>query len=281
MIKLGVKDYAKVIEPLEKLTINTLFAKSVVYQRVAGSVYVDCDKEPNVYYIAHPYGMSLLFGDIKKENFNKNLLSYLINRDKVRSKVEWLQVFPDSWNKQLEIILGSYLVKKEPSNKFDVSETDHTGRVLRNTRINFVFDFNKYIEQTKHFNKPELKIIRTTKEIYRNVNGNVIPKYFWNNEDQFQKSGIGYSLICDGEVASTAFSSFIINNQLEIGIETLEKFRGKGFALCVCSALINYCLENGLVPVWACRLENSSSYQLAQRLGFVPSKFIPYYQLSV
>ncbi|AET68105.1 hypothetical protein Desor_2551 [Desulfosporosinus orientis DSM 765] len=264
MIKLEVNDYAKVIEPLEKLTINTLFAKSVIYGHVDGSVYADSDKEPKVFYIAHPYGMSLLFGNMKSEKFNETLCSYLINRDNVRIKDEWLQVFPTSWSRQLEMILGS-----------------HTNRVVRNTRVNFIFDFNKYKELNKPLNKPEYEILRTTKEIFRNFHGNVIPKYFWNDEDHFQESGIGYSLICDGEVASTAFSSFIINNQLEIGIETREKYRGKGFALCVCSALINYCLENSLVPIWACRLGNISSYQLAQRLGFVPSQFIPYYQLPV
>ncbi|WP_459929838.1 GNAT family N-acetyltransferase [Desulfosporosinus burensis] len=101
------------------------------------------------------------------------------------------------------------------------------------------------------------------------------------SEDQFQNKGIGYSLIYDGEVASTAFSSCRFENQLEIGIETLARYRGKGFALYVCSALINYCLEHGLEPIWACRLENIASYQLAHKLGFLPTLFIPYYRLPV
>lgn len=113
------------------------------------------------------------------------------------------------------------------------------------------------------------------------MQGSVIPKYFWRNEDQFQNKGIGFSLIYDGEVASTAFSSCRFENQLEIGIETLEKYRGKGFALYVCSVLINYCIENGLEPIWACRMENIASYQLAHKLGFIPTHSIPYYRLSV
>jgi RimJ/RimL family protein N-acetyltransferase len=68
---------------------------------------------------------------------------------------------------------------------------------------------------------------------------------------------------------------------LEIGIETLEKFRGMGFAYHASAALIDHCIENGLEPVWACRLENQGSYYLAQKLGFVPSRMMPYYQLMV
>jgi len=132
-----------------------------------------------------------------------------------------------------------------------------------------------------HLDGQEHEIVRTTKEMFRNMQGSVIPKYFWKDEDQFQNTGIGYSLIYDEEVVSTAFSSFRIDNQLEIGIETLERCRGKGLALYVCSALINYCIENALEPIWSCRIENIASYQLAHKLGFAPSLFIPYYRLSV
>lgn len=281
MIKLGVNDYTKVIEPLEKLTINTLFARSVLDQQITGSVYVNSKKDPKVFYIAHPYGMSLLFGDTENEKFNKNLFLYLTNRDRFRSKDEWLQVFPSSWKEKLEIILGSYLIKRDLQNTRELSETDYIGRLIENTRVNFVFDNNKYKVIEKQLDTQEHVIVRTTKEMFRNVDGNVIPKYFWNDENQFYDKGIGFSLIWDGEVASTAFSSFRIDNLLEIGIETQEKYRGKGFALYICSALINYCLKNDLEPIWACRLENIASYELAQKLGFVPSLFVPYYRLPV
>ncbi|MCX8130532.1 MAG: GNAT family N-acetyltransferase [Clostridia bacterium] len=111
--------------------------------------------------------------------------------------------------------------------------------------------------------------------------GYVIPKHFWKDEEHFCNTGIGFSLICDGEIAATAFSAFRYENQLEIGIETSEKYRGKGFAFRACAALIDYCMENSLEPVWACRRENEGSYKLAQKLGFVPIRSIPYYRLPV
>jgi RimJ/RimL family protein N-acetyltransferase len=61
----------------------------------------------------------------------------------------------------------------------------------------------------------------------------------------------------------------------------VEQYRGKGLALHACSALIDYCLEYNYEPVWACRLENYASYKLAQKLGFDPVLYMPYYKLNI
>jgi len=51
----------------------------------------------------------------------------------------------------------------------------------------------------------------------------------------------------------SAYSAYIHDNYLELGIETVEEYRGKGLAQYVCSALIDYCLQNNFEPVWSCR----------------------------
>ncbi len=272
MIKLEVNDYVQVVAPMESLPINILFAKAVIDHKVSGSVYVDNVKEPQAFYIAHPYGMSLIFGDTNNDMFNDDLFHYLINKDKVRNHYEWLQAFPTSWNRKIETILGSNLVKNASAD---------LNRVLQNTRVNFTFNISKYMKFRPQLDTQEHPIVRSTQEVLNTMPGSVLPKYFWGNDDQFQNEGIGFSLIYDGEVASTAFSSCRFENQLEIGIETVEKYRGKGFALTVCSVLINYCIENGLEPIWACRMENTPSYQLAHKLGFTPTLYLPYYRLPV
>ncbi|MBV5348270.1 GNAT family N-acetyltransferase, partial [bacterium] len=92
--------------------------------------------------------------------------------------------------------------------------------------------------------------------------------------------GKGFTLLHQGQIASTAYSAFVHEGILEIGIETVDGFRGKGFAELTCSALIDHCLESDLVPIWSCRLENTASYELAQKLGFEPILQIPFYRLS-
>lgn len=85
-------------------------------------------------------------------------------------------------------------------------------------------------------------------------------------------------MLYKNNLASTAYSSFIHADQFELGIETIEEYRGKGFAEQACDSIIDYCIANGYEPIWACRLENTGSYKL--KLGFVPSAEIPYYRLS-
>jgi len=113
------------------------------------------------------------------------------------------------------------------------------------------------------------------------MKGSVAPSSFWDSADDFFENGIGFSLFYENKLASTAFSAFIHDDKLEIGIETIEAFRGKGFVKYVCSSLIDYCLENGYEPIWSCRKENINSYKLAQKLGFEPIKEIPFYRLSM
>ena len=80
-------------------------------------------------------------------------------------------------------------------------------------------------------------------------------------------------------LASTAYSVFLHDDKLKLVIETVEEFRGKGFAQRSCSGMIDYCIANHYEPVWACKLENTGSYHLAQKLGFEPVLEIPFYRL--
>lgn len=149
----------------------------------------------------------------------------------------------------------------------------------RNTRVNFSFNCEKYLKQKASYLNQDLEVVRMNKERFLAATGGVNPKAFWRNEEQFLAEGLGFNILDAGEIASTAFSGFVNEHQLEIGIETSEAHRGKGYAYAVCSALIEYCLEHQLEPVWACRLDNEGSFNLAHRLGFETTYMIPYYRL--
>jgi RimJ/RimL family protein N-acetyltransferase len=112
------------------------------------------------------------------------------------------------------------------------------------------------------------------------MKGTVVPSYFWNDADHFLDKSIGFTALHDGRIAATAYAAFIIDKSLEIGIETVEEFRGMKLAQVTCSSLIDYAIENNYEPIWACRLENTGSYLLAQKLGFEPTVYRPYYKLA-
>ena len=273
MILLEESAYYKVLEPLKKITINNLFARTIIEKHLPGRVYVDNVNTPTIFYIVHPYGMSLLFGNCDNEEFNRQFREYALNKDKSRNKYEWMQVFPDSWDNRLNDLFGSDLIKY--SNNFK-NEKD---KVELNGRVNFKFNQDDYFTFKQNVSKINCKIVRTDKKIFYDMKGTVIPLFFWKDAEQFYNQGIGFSLFYDNNLASTAYSAYIHDNYLELGIETVEEYRGKGLAQYVCSALIDYCLQNNFEPMWACRLENTVSYKLAQKLGFKPISKRTYYKL--
>ena len=268
-------NYNILIEPLKRVTINSSFARSVIEHWVSGKVYVDNCDNPKTYYVVHPYGMSLLFGDCYNEEFNDSFRDYSLNLNKTRDKHEWMQAFPNEWDAVLNGLFKDCII-----NQADNIENKEYGIIELNTRINFEFNQKKYIDNRKKLILNEYRIVRTDKQIFNEMKGSVVPSHFWDSADDFYKNGVGFSLFFDNKLASTAYSAFIHDNKLELGIETIEEFRGKGFAQFTCSALTDYCIENGFEPIWACRLENYGSYKLAQKLGFEPTFKIPYYRLS-
>ena len=275
MIELDINKYSLLEEPLKKVEINHLFARSVIEKKVKGKVFVDKIENPKSFYVVHLYGMSLLFGDNKNEEFNNHFFDYCLNRKGDRSKFEWMQAFPNNWDSTLSDLFGDKLVKESNS------EETPKEKIELNTRVNFKFNLEKYHDFKKSNITEKHLIKRTNIENFNKMRGSVIPAHFWNTAEDFCSNGVGFSLFHEGELATTAYSAFIFSDKLELGMETIPDFRGRGFAQYACSALIDYCVQNNYEPVWACKLTNTPSYKLAQKLGFVPVLTIPYYRLAL
>jgi GNAT superfamily N-acetyltransferase len=271
---LDFKDYKKVLPLVENAEINILFALFVLKGGIRGEVFTDNTVNPSAVYLKHPYGMSLAAGSTENDLFNNSLLDHLLNKTKYRSRTEWLQVYPEKWHSKIRNMLGNNLVKINPG------KSAKQGKVTEYGRINFKFNPGKY--KKIKIKKDNRKIVRTTNEMVRRIKGSVIPSCFWNSPEDFHTNGIGFSLLTENGIpASTAFASFIVDNKLEIGIETAPKHRGKAYAFTVSSALIDYCLNKGFEPVWSCHTENHGSIKLALKLGFEEHLRIPYYRLPL
>ncbi|SKA44163.1 GNAT acetyltransferase [Chitinophaga eiseniae] len=257
--------YPLLAEALKSAPINTLFARAVLEGKVNGKVYTDNPSHPGAYYIVHPYGMSLLWGDSNDGAFHREIRDYAFNAGGQRQSDEWLQAFPASWDPVLD-----QLFSEKPQ------------QVEVDSRLNFTFNADTYLAQRKAVPADApVQITTVTREAFNGMTGTVIPASFWNNADEFVSRSIGYSVYYDQALAAIAFAAFIDTAVLEIGIETCAPYRGKGLAYHSCAALIDYCLEKGLEPIWACRGSNTGSRKLAQQLGFEISKELPFYKLRV
>jgi len=279
MILLDAQEYVHFIPALSSADINTMFARFVLQEKVTGRVFADQNGYPASLYIQHPYGMSLLCGESRSEDFYEKLTAFMLNLDKSRDRIEWLQVYPASLYSRLEAILGPNLIKKDPDETFTGLLSEEEGKVLEYQRINYKFDKASYLDFKRNLPHHDRRVVSITDDIFDQLDGSVVPKHFWNNSGDFIGNGIGFTILENGIPISAAFSSFIIDNQLEIGIETLVDYRGAGLASMVCAALIDYCLDHGFEPVWACSSGNTGSRKLAEKLGFMEAKRVPYYCL--
>lgn len=93
-------------------------------------------------------------------------------------------------------------------------------------------------------------------------------KRFWDSVGMFLDKGLGFVLVCQEEAASICFSACLAGNTRTIDVETVEKYRRRGFAETVAREFVKECIQRGLRPHWECKQENVASAALAEKLGF-------------
>lgn len=270
---LPVQEYHRIIPLLDQVPFNCIFARSIAQRHLDGTIFVDDARDVHNAYIVHPYGMSFLVGDRSNKEFEAWLFSYLLDEKKQRFYDEWMQVYPDYWNDLFHSSLSSDLIRAE-ENKL----TRYTHFIEINQRVNFLFHEKKYPAK-KSIHLPDADVIRLDERSYDMIKGTVVPSAFWNNASEFVENGVGFGALADDQIVSVVFSAFRQDNLLEIGIETMEPYRGRGYGTLTSMAYIDYCLKHGFIPVWSCRYENTNSYDLARKLGFEPTFRLPFYRL--
>lgn len=79
----------------------------------------------------------------------------------------------------------------------------------------------------------------------------------------------------EGEnVCAVAFSSAISSKEIDIGVETLEEYRGNGLASTLARRMCEHIVGIGKHPVWAHASSNIGSMKTALACGFVERKRI-------
>lgn len=91
---------------------------------------------------------------------------------------------------------------------------------------------------------------------------------YWDSLDDFYLHGIGYCCLEDNIAVSLSYTSFISDSFYEIGIETLEHYREKGYAYIASSSVLNEVISREKVPFWECCDDNIASIKTAEKNGF-------------
>ena len=92
----------------------------------------------------------------------------------------------------------------------------------------------------------------------------------WGSLEKFLSGGYGYCVM--DEKANSLVSWGVIGNIArscaELGIDTMEEYRRKGFATYITNQMISISSHNKLTPHWYCFQNNTASVKLAEKLGF-------------
>lgn len=106
------------------------------------------------------------------------------------------------------------------------------------------------------------------RELFSRITGFVVPSYYWWSAEDFVKNGHGVCIMKGDEPASWAFSSAVSSEEMDIGIETAEKYRHCGLAEAAAAQMIKT-MPQDKRPVWTCQTDNRGSARIAEKAGFV------------
>ncbi len=96
------------------------------------------------------------------------------------------------------------------------------------------------------------------------------------------KRTFGFSIMSkEEELAHCRSTGFEVGKTFMINVITHDaNFRKKGYATIATVALLDFCLENNLVPLWETTEDNIGSQKLAKKLGFVKDQTYPVYAIE-
>ena len=83
---------------------------------------------------------------------------------------------------------------------------------------------------------------------------------------------VGFFLMKGDEVLCEALAGSEIMGIREIGVDTPEPHRQRGYATITCARLIQYCEQQGWQTYWNCNKFNPGSVALARKLGYQTEK---------
>jgi RimJ/RimL family protein N-acetyltransferase len=84
------------------------------------------------------------------------------------------------------------------------------------------------------------------------------------------EDGIVAAAVVNAAVVAIAHTSAITKRHADIGVSTLEPFRGRGYASAAAALVARAIQATGRTPVWSCGETNDASLRVAEKLGFEP-----------
>ena len=235
-------DYGKIDHLLDQIKIEKVYPLSILEGIQKGEIFVDNDEIPTTALIWHYCGFANILGTYD-ERFIEETMKMMQDPPEGHSGRMALQ-------SENDLRLESMIMSNPAVVKYE----------------RYIFEFAK----EKYFipYEMEAKLTEITADNYELMKGKIIPTFSWPNKKEFLKNGFGYCLIEEGRMMACAFASGLSKEYVDIGVETVEECRGKGYGRLVSAAMVKETVRRGKTPVWDCDTRNEASMRLACSVGF-------------
>lgn len=262
---------------LAEVDVDVAFARVVVDGLVGGELWADRPRDPRAFHAVHPCGLSFVWGpDV--ESVVHDVVSRIGDRA-ARGPGEWLQVEPRWHGLDWDRMLDAVPLERYATAAGSAGATGAPVGAVRRTRLHFAFEASAFAARPSATPVAGSWNVRPATEADFAWEGSPAPGQFWPDAAAFLAHGGGTVVEVHGAAAAIAFCAFRVDDEVELGIETLPAFRRRGLASVAASAMIENLLAAGRTPVWSCREDNVGSLRLADALGFTVSRRLPYFEV--
>ncbi|MGY5859828.1 MAG: GNAT family N-acetyltransferase [Candidatus Thorarchaeota archaeon] len=250
--ELEIEQWTKVANLFESHILNQSIINPCVRSGM-GYLSVDNIDSPNVAMYSAPM-MIFLAGDAANPNARELVTSIPQLTGVIVPDKEWSDLLKNEWGDKVVVNQRTHLDHRSLS-------IEHLKKLKENLPAGYIL-----------------------KKMDREVLPQISQQYTMQIQMNFGKienlieSGFGFCILHDDRLVSYAYTAFPFIDEFEIQVftENSSEYRRKGLATTVSAALIEYGLENNLVPHWDAA--NESSIKLAMKLGYTnPISWEAYY----
>lgn len=250
-------NYTKVLPLIGELS-HGLFPGSVCKGDNPGWIYADNGENPASALVYMKGLGATLVGDHNNKGFNQSVKEILDSEILPRTKEDddefGLTGNGDLWNPVIEELLAGKNPDKTPVRRFKFVKLNPVRPLL--------LEGLEIKEITSDLLKDgSIANISALKE-------SIVS--WWGTIDRFLDKGRGFTGILDQKVCGWSYSACLFESKVEIYIETIEEYRGKGLGTAIAYRFAEYCLDQKLEPQWETLDFNAPSLRIAEKIGFEP-----------
>ena len=254
MIKISANNYHLYTEWAKKNTANRVFPCSITEGLQSGEIYVDDDTDTSAVFFWHYCGFGYITGkasvvflnDIYELMASGGRRLVLITREE-----DVIAFFRDRENIQMDT-RAEYV--------YPPAETDTV----------FMSDQESAIQNTgAAIQNQGFSIEKISAENIAGITGRIVPSFSWESADRFLMNGFGYVALEGDRICAVAFSAGISSEEVDIGVETREEYRGRGLASALAGKMCEHIMRIGKKPLWGHAGTNTGSMKTALKCGFI------------